>query len=122
MIMGLFKSHKEDKSQGKISWSVPFPPDLLARLRGFSAVSISRASGMYLDDVFDILKGTRTKTSPEVIEMLEKVLKKLEEDDERLEREAAKINFMIRGFEVIEQKNQKKQMNRLSDSGKYLEK
>ncbi len=122
MIMGLFKSHKEDKSQGKISWSVPFPPDLLARLRGFSAVSISRASGMYLDDVFDILKGTRTKTSPEVIEMLEKVLKKLEEDDERLEREAAKINFMIRGFEVIEQKNQKKQMNRLSDSEKYLEK
>lgn len=120
--MGLFKSQEEDKCQGKISWSVPFPPDLLARLRGFSAVSISRASGMYLDDVFEILKGTRTKTSPEVIEMLEKVLKKLEEDDERLEREAAKINFMIRGFEVIEQKNQKKQMNRLSDSGKYLEK
>lgn len=105
---------KTDNNQiKKISWSVPFPPELLARLRGFSAVSIARASGMYLDDVFDILKGSRERTSPEVVELLEKVLKQLEDDDERLEREAAKINFLIKGFDTLEQKNQKKRMNRL---------
>lgn len=103
----------DNKQIKKISWSVPLPPELLARLRGFSAVSIARASGMYLDDVFDILKGSRERTSPEVVELLEKVLKQLEDEDERLEREAAKINFMIKGFDALEQKNQKKRMNRL---------
>lgn len=113
--MGLFKSHDKQQDLCKISWSVPFPPDLLARLREFSAVSISRASGMYLEDVFDILKGTRTRTSPEVIEMLENVLKKLEDDDRRLEKEAAKIGYMIKGFEILEQKKLKEQLNRLAD-------
>jgi len=70
---------------------------------------------MYLDDVFDILKGTRMRTSPEVVEMLENVLKKLEEDDRRLDREAAKIGYMIKGFEVLEQKKLKNQLNRLPD-------
>jgi hypothetical protein len=120
--MGLFRSSDEKQNLGKISWSVPFPPDLLARLRGFSAVSISKASGMYLEDVFEMLNGTHPRTSPEVIEMLENVLKKLEDDDLRLEKEAAKINFMIKGFDVLEQKKQKRQMNRLPDSGYYLEK
>mgnify|MGYP003746386249 CR=1 FL=1 len=118
MHMGLFKSPDEKQTCEKISWAVPFPPELLARLRGFSAVSISRASGMYLDDVFDILKGTRTRTSPEVIELLEKVLQKLEEDDQRLEKEAAKIKFMIQGFDALEKKSQKKQMNRLPEPKK----
>lgn len=113
--MDLFKSREEKKGLGKITWSVPFPPDLLARLRGFSPVSISKASGMYLDDVFDILKGTRQKTSPEVIELLENVLKKLEEEDLKLEREAVKINFLIKGFDVLEKKDQKKQLNRLPE-------
>ena len=113
--MGLFQSRVKKQEPCKISWSVPFPPDLLARLRDFSAVSISRESGMYLDDVFDILKGTRMRTSPEVVEMLENVLKKLEEDDRRLDREAAKIGYMIKGFEVLEQKKLKNQLNRLPD-------
>ncbi len=121
MYMGLFRSHDDKQNVEKISWSVPFPPDLLARLRGFSAVSISKASGMYLEDVFEILKGSRSRTSPEVIEMLENVLKKLEEDDQRLEKEAAKINFMIKGFDVLEQKKQKRQLNRLPETGYYLE-
>jgi hypothetical protein len=53
--------------------------------------------------------------------MLENVLKKLEEDDQRLEKEAAKINFMIKGFDVLEQKKQKRQLNRLPESRYYLE-
>ena len=113
--MGLFQSRDKKQEPCKISWSVPFPPDLLARLREFSAVSISRESGMYLDDVFDILKGTRMRTSPEVVEMLENVLKKLEEDDRRLDREAAKMSYMIKGFEVLEQRKLKNQLNRLPD-------
>jgi hypothetical protein len=120
-IMVLFRNKDEKQNLSKISWSVPFPPDLLARLRGFSAVSIAKASGMYLDDVFDILKGTRMRTSPEVIELLQEVLKKLEEEDQRLEREAAKINFMIKGFDVLEQKNTKQRLNRLSDPYKTIE-
>ncbi|NLV25688.1 MAG: hypothetical protein GXY48_00735 [Methanomicrobiales archaeon] len=113
--MDLFKNSDEKNTIGKIAWSVPFPPDLLARLRGFSAVSIAKASGMYLDDVFDILKGSRKKTSPEVIEMLENVLRKLEEEDQRLEHEAAKIKFMIQGFEALEQKDIKNRLNRLPE-------
>lgn len=121
MDMNLFNSRDDKKPLGKISWSVPFPPNLLARLRGFSAVSIAKASGMYLDDVFDILKGTRQRTSPEVIELLENVLKKLEDEDQRIEREAAKINFMIKGFDIIEQKTQKKQLNRLPEPRDFSE-
>lgn len=116
--MSLFGNHQE-KQKLKISWAEPIPPELLARLRGFSAVSISRASGMYLDDVFDILKGSRQRTSPEVIELLENVLKKLEDDDQRLDCEAAKISFMIRGFEALEQKERKKTLNQLP-SGKTI--
>ena len=119
--MALFKIRDDKQNLNKISWSVPFPPDLLARLRGYSAVSIAKVSGMYLDDVFDIMKGSRLKTSPEVIELLEKTLKKLEDEDQRLEREAAKINFMIKGFDVLEQKKRKYQLNRLPDSDDYLE-
>ena len=119
--MVIFKLRYNNKNLGKISWSVPFPPDLLARLRGFSPVSISKASGMYLEDVFDILKGSRQKTSPEVIELLERVLKELEEEDLRLEREAAKINFMIKGFDVLEQKGRKKQLNRFPEDRELLE-
>jgi hypothetical protein len=103
----------------ELPWSVPIPPDLLARLRGFSPVLISKKSCMYLDDVFDILKGNRQKTSPEVIELLENVLKQLEADDERLEAEAMKMNFMIRGFERLEQKNKKRELNRLPTSSEY---
>lgn len=119
--MALFNDRNEKQNPGKISWSVPFPPELLARLRGYSAVSISRASEMYLDDVFEILKGSRGRTSPEVIEHLEKVLKKLEEDDQRLEREAAKISCMIKGFDVLEQKSIKNRLNRLPDSCNSIE-
>ena len=118
--MDIFRKRDGRKDLGKISWSVPFPPDLLARLRGFSPVLISKASGMYLEDVFDILKGSRQKTSPDVIELLEKVLKKLEDEDQRLEREAAKINFLMKGFDVLEQK-QKRQLNRLPKSNDDLE-
>jgi len=100
----------------ELSWSVPIPQELLARLRGYSPVLISKKSCMYLDDVFDILKGNRLKTSPEVIELLEKVLKQLEEDDKRLEAEATKMKFLIRGFETIEQKNRKRELNRLPSS------
>jgi len=111
-MFGIIKK-TDNRQVNKISWSVPLPPELLARLRGFSAVSIARASGMYLDDVFDFLKGSRERTSPEVVELLQKVLKQLEDEDERLEREAAKIGFMIKGFNTLEQKNQKNRMNRL---------
>ena len=110
------RKKKGKKEKYELSWSVPIPPELLARLRGFSPVLISKASGMYLEDVFEILKGTRMKTSPEVIELLYDVLKKLEENDLRLEREAAKMNFMIRGMDTLEQKKQKRELNRLPSS------
>jgi hypothetical protein len=99
-----------------LPWSVPIPPELLARLRGFSPVLISKKSGMYLDDVFDILRGSRMKTSPEMVELLEKVVLELEEDDKRLEAEAAKINFMLRGLNTLEKRDKKRELNRLPSS------
>ena len=103
LFFGIKKKPSDEKKEPFI-WSVPIPPNLLARLRGFSPVAVSRATGMHLDDVFDILKGSKARTSPEVIELLQKAVKKLEDDDIRLEKEAAKISFMIRGLEAIEQK------------------
>ncbi len=99
----------------KISWMVPIPTDLLQRLRGFSPVAVAKATGMNLDDVFDLLKGNKTRTAPEIVEILECALKKLEDDDERMEKEAAKICFMIRGLDSIEKKEKHKQ---LKDPGK----
>ena len=98
---------KEEKIHS-ISWSVPVPPDLLSQLREFSPVAISRTSGIYLDDVFDFLKGERSRTSPEVIKKFEITLEKLRKHDEELEREAAKMAYMIRGLDAIEQREQAK--------------
>jgi len=94
-----------------ISWSVPVPPDLLSQLREFSPVAISRMSGIYLDDVFDILRGERRRTAPELIEKLNNTLVKLRKHDEELEREAAKMAYMIRGMDMIELQEQKKREN-----------
>ena len=104
----LFKLTSREKKIEPISWSVPIPPDLLARLREFSPLSISRTSGMYLDDVFDILKGERPRTAPEVINKLEDTIKKLQKHDEELDKQAAKLAYMMRGLDVIEEKTQKK--------------
>jgi len=108
MILFLFGSRDKEKKIENIVWSVPIPPDLLSRLRDFSPVAISKTSGIYLDDVFDILKGTRGRTAPEVIEKLNKTIEILQKRDEELEREAAKIGFIIKGFDAIEQREQEK--------------
>lgn len=102
--------NKQDKIKS-ISWSVPFPPDLLARLREFSPLAISRISGIYLDDVFDILRGERERTSPELIEKLSITVEKLKKHDEELEKQAVKLAFMIRGLDAIEQQELKKKVN-----------
>jgi hypothetical protein len=104
----LFGSRDTKRKIEHIVWSVPIPPDLLSRLREFSPVAISKISGIYLDDVFDILKGNKTRTAPEVIEKLNNTIEVLIKQDEELEREAAKIGFMIRGFDAIEQREHEK--------------
>lgn len=104
----LFGIKKKEEKITSISWSVPVPPSLLAQLREFSPLTISRTSGMYLDDVFDLLKGERERTSPEVIEKLRDTLQKLRKHDEELEREAAKLAYMMRGLDAIEQREIKK--------------
>ena len=119
-ISMLFGGRDEDKKIKNISWSVPIPPELLSRLREFSPVAISKTSGIYLDDIFDIMKGNRTKTAPEVIEKLEDTLKKLRIKDAELEREAAKIGFMIKGLDAIEQRESMKreEQKKLPQAGK----
>jgi hypothetical protein len=107
----LFGLGKQNEKITKISWSAPIPPELLSQLREFSPVAISRTSGIYLDDVFDLLKGERERTSPEVIEKLHDTLTKLRKHDEELEREAAKMAYMIRGMDALEQREQKKREN-----------
>ncbi|WP_146201111.1 hypothetical protein [Methanospirillum lacunae] len=119
-MLYLFGSKDTKRKIEHIAWSVPIPPDLLSRLREFSPVSISKVSGIYLDDVFDILKGNKTKTAPEVIDKLNKTIEILIKQDEELEREAAKIGFMIRGFDAIEQREHEKtdQPKRITGKGK----
>lgn len=119
-ISMLFGGRDEDKKIKNIAWSVPIPPDLLSRLREFSPVAISKTSGIYLDDIFDIMKGNRTKTAPEVIEKLEDTLKKLRIKDAELEREAVKIGFMIKGLDAIEQRESMKreEQKKLPQAGK----
>ncbi len=107
-VLFLFGSRDREKKIENIVWSVPIPPDLLSRLRDFSPVAISKTSGIYLDDVFDILKGTRPRTAPEVIEKLNKTIEILQKRDEELEKEAARIGFMIKGFDAIEQREHEK--------------
>lgn len=111
LLFGL--GEKEDKIKN-IPWSVPIPPDLLARLRDFSPLSISRTSGIYLDDVFDILNGTKERTAPEVIEKLIGTIEKLQNRDKQLDKEAAKMAYLIRGFEALEQKEKEKPKGTLS--------
>lgn len=120
--LGMLFLFGNKNTKGKIeniTWSVPIPPDLLSRLREFSPVAISKTSGIYLDDVFDILKGSKTRTAPEVIEKLNNTIDILIKKDEELEREAAKIGFMIRGFNAIEQREHEKphQPKRLTGKG-----
>ncbi len=103
-ILFLFGSRDKEKKIENIVWSVPIPPDLLSRLRDFSPVAISKTSGIYLDDVFDILKGSRARTAPEIIEKLTNTIEILQKRDEELEKEAARIGFMIKGFDAIEQR------------------
>lgn len=116
----LFGSKNTKQKIENIVWSVPIPPDLLSRLREFSPVSISKTSGIYLDDIFDILKGSKKRTAPEVIEKLNNTIDILIKKDEELEREAIKIGFMIRGFDAIEQRGHEKhnQPKRLTDKRK----
>ena len=102
---------KKDEKIKNISWSVPIPQDLLSQLREFSPVAISRTSGIYLDDVFDLLKGERSRTSPELIEKLTDTVSKLRKHDEELEREAAKMAYMIRGMDALEQRELKRRDN-----------
>ncbi|PKL60660.1 MAG: hypothetical protein CVV33_01520 [Methanomicrobiales archaeon HGW-Methanomicrobiales-4] len=109
--MLFFGIRNKDEKIKNISWSVPVPPDLLSQLREFSPVAISRMSGIYLDDVFDILRGERRRTAPELIEKLNNTLVKLRKHDEELEREAAKMAYMIRGMDMIELQEQKKREN-----------
>lgn len=104
----LIKPNKKNEKIKNISWSVPFPPDLLGRLREFSPLAISRTSGIYLDDVFDILRGDRERTTPELIEKLNETIKKLQKHDAELEQQAAKLAFMMKGLDAIEQQEQKK--------------
>jgi len=108
-IIFIFGFGEKDEKIKNISWSVPIPPDLLSRLRDFSPLSISRTSGIYLDDVFDILNGTKERTAPEVIEKLYNAMEKLQERDMQLDREAARMAYMIRGFEALEQKDLEKE-------------
>ncbi len=108
-ILLIFGFGEKDERIKNISWSVPIPPDLLSRLRDFSPLSISRTSGIYLDDVFDILNGTKDRTAPEVIEKLYDTMEKLQERDMQLDKEAARMAYMIRGFEALEQKDQEKE-------------
>jgi len=105
LIFGL--GEKEEKIK-PIAWSVPIPPNLLSRLRDFSPLSISRTSGIYLDDVFDILNGSKSRTAPEVIEKLQKTIQILQNRDRELDREAAKMAYVIKGFEALEQKEKEK--------------
>lgn len=116
----LFGNQEEKKKIKNIQWSVPVPVDLLSRLREFSPVAISKTSGIYLDDVFDIMKGNHTRTAPEVIAKLEDALKKLRIRDAELEVEAAKFGTMIKGFDAIEQRETKKreEQKKLPESGK----
>jgi hypothetical protein len=118
-VLLLFGSRDTKRKIENIAWSVPIPSDLLSRLREFSPVAISKTSGIFLDDVFDILKGNRTRTAPEVIEKLNNTIDILIKQDEELEREAAKIGFMIRGFDAIEQREHEKtdQPKRLTGKG-----
>ncbi|HWQ66650.1 MAG TPA: hypothetical protein VN372_07250 [Methanospirillum sp.] len=102
------RKKEERKKIEKLEWSVPIPPDLLGQLREFSPLSISRTSGIYLDDVFDILKGNRSRSSPELVEKLQETVEKLLIAEEALNREAAKIGFMIKGFDMIDQIEHKK--------------
>lgn len=113
----LFGSREKEKKIKNIVWSVPIPQDLLSRLREFSPVAISRTSGIYLDDVFDILKGSRSRTAPEIIDKLNDTIQKLQKRDEELEREAIKFGFMFKGFEAIERRELEKQnaLKKLSD-------
>lgn len=113
----LFGNREKEKKIESIAWSVPIPPELLSRLREFSPVAISRTSGIYLDDIFDILKGSRARTAPEIIEKLNNTIKILQKRDEELEREAAKFAFMIRGLDAIEQGelSRRDQPKRLTD-------
>jgi hypothetical protein len=104
-IFGL--GEKDDKIK-TIAWSVPIPQDLLAGLRDFSPLSISRVSGIYLDDVFDILNGTKERTAPEIIDKLYDTLEKLQQRDMQLDKEAARMAYLIRGFEALEQKEREK--------------
>lgn len=101
----IFGNREREKKITSISWSVPVPQDLLSQLRQFSPVAISRVSGIYLDDVFDLMKGNRPRTAPEIIEKLEQTLKTLRERDAELEREAAKIGFMIKGLDALDQQD-----------------
>ena len=119
-VLFLFGNRNTEKKIEPIVWSVPIPPTLLSRLREFSPVEISRTSGIYLDDVFDILKGTRQRTAPEVIDKLNETIKILKKHDEELDREAVKIGFIIRGLDVIEQREIGKQEKpkQLSDKSK----
>lgn len=102
VIALLFGRSENDCHIQNISWSVPFPPDLLARLREFSPLSISRTSGICLDDVFDILNGNKDRTAPEVIDKLTETVRTLKKRDEELDREAARMAYMLRGFEALE--------------------
>lgn len=108
----IFGNREREKKITSISWSVPVPQDLLSQLRQFSPVAISRVSGIYLDDVFDLMKGNRPRTAPEIIEKLEQTLKTLKEKDAELEREAAKIGFMIKGLEALDQQEILREDNR----------
>jgi len=119
-ILFIFGSREKERKIQNIVWSTPIPSDLLSRLREFSPAAISRTSGIYLDDVFDILRGTKVRTAPEVIEKLDNTIKILQKRDEELEREAVKIGFMIRGFDAIEQRELEKhdRTKRLSDKEK----
>ena len=105
LIFGL--GEKEEKIK-PIAWSVPIPANLISRLRDFSPLSISRTSGIYLDDVFDILNGSKSRTAPEVIEKLQDTIRILEKRDMELDREAAKMAYVIKGFEALEQKEKEK--------------
>jgi hypothetical protein len=107
-ILFIFGSRENRQKIQNIVWSTPIPSDLLSRLREFSPAAISKTSGIYLDDVFDILRGTKARTAPEVIEKLDNTIKILQKRDEELEREAVKIGYMIRGFDAIEQRELEK--------------
>ncbi len=98
----------KEKEPETLSWMEPIPRDLIERLNKFPAMEISKETKMNLDDVFNLIGGKKKKTAPEIIEMLYDAVKRMEDHDKELDREAERLAFIIKGMDTIEDKKTKK--------------